>query len=127
MILKYAENLRYIQLIQAINILYDSLYTYVYPLHCKKVRIYMYYNITTTHAFIHTCIYTYLRSTGSIPYAIPVGGSNAVGSWGYIEAFQELMDDGVWEKFDDIVVPAGSGGTVCGLAVANYLTGMKIK
>ena len=37
------------------------------------------------------------------------------------------MDDGVLEKFDDIVLPAGSGASVCGLAVANYLTGMKIK
>lgn len=31
------------------------------------------------------------------------------------------------EDYDDIVVAAGSVGTVCGLAVAKYLTGAKIK
>ena len=67
------------------------------------------------------------RSASSNPYIIPVGGSNAVGSWGYIEAFQELMDDGVLEKFDDIVVAVGAGGTISGLAIANYLTGSKVK
>lgn len=58
---------------------------------------------------------------------IPLGGSNSVGSWGLIEAFRELVDEGVLDNFDDIVVPTGSGGTICGLAVANYLTGSKIK
>ena len=32
------------------------------------------------------------RSSGCVPYLIPVGGSNPVGSWGYIEAFRELME-----------------------------------
>ena len=27
-----------------------------------------------------------------MPYLIPVGGSNTVGTWGYIEAFRELVD-----------------------------------
>ena len=27
-----------------------------------------------------------------MPYLIPVGGSNAVGAWGYIEAFSEMVD-----------------------------------
>ena len=31
------------------------------------------------------------------------------------------------EKFDDVVVAIGSGGTACGLAVANQLTGAKLK
>ena len=70
---------------------------------------------------------TIYRSEGSNPYIIPVGGSNSVGSWGYIEAFRELMDEGALENFDDIVVATGSGGTICGLAIANYLTGLKIK
>ena len=29
--------------------------------------------------------------------------------------------------FDDIVVSCGSGGTLAGLAVGNYLTGEKLK
>lgn len=27
-----------------------------------------------------------------MPYLIPVGGSNALGAWGYIEAFREMVD-----------------------------------
>jgi len=32
------------------------------------------------------------RAEGSVPYLIPVGGSNAIGVWGYIEAFREMVD-----------------------------------
>ena len=67
------------------------------------------------------------RSAGSNPYVIPLGGSDSIGIWGFIEAFRELMDEGVLDNFDDIVVATGSGGTICGLAVANYLTGLKVK
>ena len=58
---------------------------------------------------------------------MPLGGSNVLGSWGYIEAFHELMDEGALDGVDDIVVATGSGGTICGLAIANYLTGLKVK
>ena len=34
---------------------------------------------------------------------------------------------GVAENFDDLVVAVGSGGTVFGLALANYLTGSKLR
>jgi hypoxanthine phosphoribosyltransferase len=34
---------------------------------------------------------------------------------------------GVMDNFDDIVVAIGSGGTACGLALANHLTGSKLK
>ena len=37
-------------------------------------------------------IKNFLRSEGSVPYLIPVGGSNTVGVWGYIEAFKELLE-----------------------------------
>ena len=67
------------------------------------------------------------RVGGANPYPVPLGGSNSVGSWGYIEAFRELMAEGALERFDDVVVATGSGGTICGLAVANYLTGLKVK
>ena len=38
-----------------------------------------------------------------------------------------LTIQGLVERFDDIVVAVGSGGTVCGLALANHLTGAKLK
>ena len=34
---------------------------------------------------------------------------------------------GLHSNFDDIVIAVGSGGTLCGLAVANYLTGSKVR
>nr|XP_033517212.1 putative D-cysteine desulfhydrase 1, mitochondrial [Nicotiana tomentosiformis] len=47
-------------------------------------------------------------------YVIPVGGSNSLGTWGYIEAIreveQQLQHSSSEWKFDDIVVSCGSGG-----------------
>ena len=40
----------------------------------------------------------------------------------YYYIFQGLHDN-----FDDIFVAGGSVGTACGLAIANYLTGSKLK
>ena len=68
-----------------------------------------------------------LRLEGSKPYVIPVGGSDPLGCWGYIEAFREMMDQDLYENFEDVVVATGSGGTISGLAVANYLTGSRIR
>ncbi|XP_064638587.1 uncharacterized protein LOC135494484 [Lineus longissimus] len=65
--------------------------------------------------------------TGEASYIMTVGGSTSVGLFGYITAFQELISQGVQEYFDDIVVTVGSGGTSAGLAIANYLTGGKLK
>lgn len=58
-----------------------------------------------------------LRQEGRRPYAIPIGGSNAVGALGYVACMQEIMqqsfDMGV--HFDRIVCPIGSAGTYAGL------------
>ena len=34
---------------------------------------------------------------------------------------------GVLENFDDVFMAVGSGGTACGIAIANYLTGSKLR
>lgn len=52
-------------------------------------------------------------------YQIPVGGSNGLGTWGYIEAVDEFMhqfdkDD---EKIDHVVFACGSGGTAAGIGL----------
>ena len=56
---------------------------------------------------------------GRHPYIIPVGGSNPVGSAGYVAAMEELM--GQLEvrdlQVDRVVFPTGSGGTQAGLMV----------
>ena len=60
-------------------------------------------------------------------YLIPVGGSNALGTWGYIEAYREMMEQGVFSNITDIVVACGSGGTACGLALASHLSGLGVR
>ena len=34
---------------------------------------------------------------------------------------------GLHDHFDDIVVTSGTGGTTAGIAIANYLTGSKLR
>jgi D-cysteine desulfhydrase len=58
----------------------------------------------------------------SNPYPIPVGGSNALGTWGYIEGVNELMQQqqllsGNPGTMDSIVVATGSGGTLAGIVI----------
>ncbi|CAH1783589.1 unnamed protein product [Owenia fusiformis] len=67
------------------------------------------------------------KDTGEDTYHIPVGGSNTLGMFGYLDAFTELLSQGVADNFDDIVFACGSGGTAAGLCIANYLTGSKLK
>ncbi|KAF3438330.1 hypothetical protein FNV43_RR21092 [Rhamnella rubrinervis] len=72
-----------------------------------------------------------LLNEGRRPYVIPVGGSNSLGTWGYIEAIQEIEQQlqTVPEKlkFDDIVVACGSGGTIAGLSLGSWLSSVKAK
>ncbi|XP_038050468.1 bifunctional D-cysteine desulfhydrase/1-aminocyclopropane-1-carboxylate deaminase, mitochondrial-like isoform X2 [Patiria miniata] len=67
------------------------------------------------------------EETGESAYPIPIGGSTAVGLFGYLHGFDELQRQGVTEKFTDIVIACGSNGSTLGLALANYLTGSKLK
>ncbi|XP_022093834.1 bifunctional D-cysteine desulfhydrase/1-aminocyclopropane-1-carboxylate deaminase, mitochondrial-like isoform X2 [Acanthaster planci] len=67
------------------------------------------------------------EETGESAYPIPIGGSTAVGLYGYLEGFAELQRQGVVEKFTDIVIACGSSGSTLGLALANYLTNSKLK
>lgn len=74
-----------------------------------------------------------LKAEGRRPYLIPVGGSNSLGCWGYMEAIreveQQLMEGktGGATGFDDIVMACGSGGTTAGLALASHLSSIKAK
>jgi D-cysteine desulfhydrase len=61
-------------------------------------------------------------------------GSNALGAWGYVEGFKEIVEqykssavadaDGLAEMPSDIVVASGSGGTVAGLCLGSFLSGV---
>lgn len=66
-----------------------------------------------------------LRAAGKTPYVIPVGGSNAVGTLGYIAAMFELAEqlNTMDTKFDRIVMATSSGGTQAGLTLGAKLIG----
>ncbi len=69
-----------------------------------------------------------VRSAGGRPYVIPEGGSNALGSWGYLRAMRELVEDLAGIAAPDhpvtIVYACGSGGTGAGLVLGWKLLGL---
>jgi D-cysteine desulfhydrase len=66
-----------------------------------------------------------IRGAGGRPYIIPEGGSNALGSWGYLRAMHELAEDLGGIAAPDhpvtIVYACGSGGTGAGLVLGAKL------
>ena len=59
-----------------------------------------------------------VRAAGGRPYVIPEGGSNAVGSLGYVDAAAELLAqaEAAGMRLGHVVHATGSGGTTAGLA-----------
>lgn len=53
------------------------------------------------------------------PYVIPVGGSNELGLFGYLDCVEEILRSG--QSFDHIVFACGSGGTAMGMALGFQL------
>jgi D-cysteine desulfhydrase len=64
-----------------------------------------------------------LARKGERPYVIPEGGSNGLGSLGYVEAMREVREQmdlgiaGAPKRFDVIALACGSGGTASGTAL----------
>jgi D-cysteine desulfhydrase len=68
----------------------------------------------------------HLRQRGERPYIIPEGGSNALGTWGYIRAAHELVQDLNAARLPrpaTVVYACGSGGTGAGLVLGAKLAG----
>ena len=66
------------------------------------------------------------KARGRKYYKIPCGGSNALGSLGYVECAREIAGQGI--RFDNIVCAEGSGGTMAGIALGAklFLPGTKV-
>jgi len=64
-----------------------------------------------------------LKASGERPYLIPIGASDELGLWGYIQAAKELATDfaSAQIKPSCIVTAVGSGGTYAGLLVGQAL------
>ena len=66
---------------------------------------------------------TELEAKGRKPYVVPEGGSNGLGSLGYVECMREVAEQlraglaGSGAPFDVIVHACGSGGTAAGVAL----------
>ena len=81
---------------------------------------------------VNKCIEQYAQEieklTGSKPYEICMGGSNVIGSLGYIKAALEIASQmkahGI--KFASLVHASGSAGTQAGLIVGFYLAGADV-
>ncbi|CAF1100192.1 unnamed protein product [Rotaria sp. Silwood1] len=61
-------------------------------------------------------------------YSIPIGGSDIIGIFGYLDCFiHEIVP--LIDKFNlgHLIVPVSSGGTMEGLALANYFTGNRLR
>ncbi|KAL7576686.1 hypothetical protein ACA910_005612 [Epithemia clementina (nom. ined.)] len=80
----------------------------------------------------------HLQSLGKKPYPIPVGGSNGLGSWGYMNAVDEVLQQ--WQSLsassssvsspvsmtlDHVVFACGSGGTAAGIVLGFALAHAK--
>lgn len=67
-----------------------------------------------------------LIAAGRRPYIIPMGGSNTVGAWGYLEAVKEIIEESAVSQthFDHIVFAMGSGGTGSGMVFGSHLAGL---
>jgi D-cysteine desulfhydrase len=64
-----------------------------------------------------------LRSEGRKGYILPEGASNGIGTFGYYNALEEILEQEkeLNIKFDAIVTAVGSGGTYAGLFYANMI------
>uniref|UniRef100_A0AAV1V0X1 Tryptophan synthase beta chain-like PALP domain-containing protein n=1 Tax=Peronospora matthiolae TaxID=2874970 RepID=A0AAV1V0X1_9STRA len=64
-----------------------------------------------------------LKKKGRHPYPIPVGGSNGLGTWGYIQAIDEINNQLKTHELPitDIAFACGSGGTAAGIGLGSYL------
>lgn len=64
-----------------------------------------------------------LSNKGLKGYILPEGASNVIGSFGYINAYDEILsqEEALGVIFDAIVLSVGSGGTYSGLFYGNLL------
>ncbi len=65
-----------------------------------------------------------------LPWYLPAGGSNPVGTLGYVETALEIAEqvrEGLLPEPGTCVVPVGSGGTVAGLALGFRLAGLRTR
>lgn len=58
-------------------------------------------------------------------YVLPMGASNAIGTFGYAAAYEEILAQEGTTAYDTILCAVGSGGTYAGLVLGNILHGRR--
>jgi D-cysteine desulfhydrase len=85
-----------------------------------SIYIYQYGRLGSIKLVDGVCDYLQFKAKQN-PYAIPVGGSNTLGSWGYINGVDELMAQmrSISSEctLDHVVFASGSGGTAAGIVL----------
>ncbi|MDD7362776.1 MAG: D-cysteine desulfhydrase family protein [Peptoniphilus sp.] len=68
-----------------------------------------------------------LDREGATTMIIPMGGSDGLGCLGYVDCFDEILEqeEEMGVRFDTVVAVAGSGGMLSGLVYGNALSGAK--
>lgn len=79
------------------------------------------------HLFLHW--QQHYADLGRRALAIPTGGSDGIGAWGYIAACEELAADFAAQRIEraHIVTASGSGGTQAGLSLGVAVHGLPAK
>ena len=73
-----------------------------------------------------------LSGLGKVGYIIPEGGSNQLGSWGYVKGMEEIANDLTALGADDfgettVISATGSGGTTAGLLLGAKMLGLDLR
>jgi len=92
--------------------------------HLMGVKVY--YVDTNSYDEIYDEMDRIAEKLGRKVYKIPCGGSNALGTLGYLDCMKEISESGL--KFDHVVCACGSGGTAAGtvLGAKLYLPEAKV-
>ncbi|MFZ4861478.1 D-cysteine desulfhydrase family protein [Sphingobacterium sp. Mn56C] len=70
-----------------------------------------------------------IKRAGGRPYVIPIGGSSALSTLGYLDAYIEIMEQQKEGRtyFDHMALATASGGTQAGLELGKLITGSAVK
>lgn len=91
-------------------------------------HLHLYPSIGTRDLDMHKQSHAHAQETGVPLYFIPSGGSNLIGSLGFVNAAFELkeqIEEGLLPEPDFIYVPCGSVGTAAGLLLGIKAAGLK--
>lgn len=79
------------------------------------------------HEAVMTALAESYAQKGRKAYILPIGASNAIGNFGYMNAYFEMLEQEAQMglHFDAVACAVGSGGTYAGLFLGNHCTGYK--